>query len=114
MFWIRLPLLPLGLTSLAAFHTSTTAWAQKQSVPALGNQVRDIRQRKEGYCDGLNRYGPDTLMCSHAWHHAHRGGTIRSSGLVGVDVSLWRWALRTFMLKVHPVWQSLLAAWESR
>ena len=36
----------------------------------------------ERQCDGLYRLGPGS-------------GTIRRHGLVGVDVSLWMWALRS-------------------
>jgi hypothetical protein len=54
----------------------------------------------------LNRNGLHRLMCLNPWPVG--SGTIRR-GLVGVDVlvggslSLWRCALRSSMLRLHPV-----------
>ena len=39
-----------------------------------------------------------------------RSGTIRMRGLVGGSVSLCRWALRTPMLRLRPVWNDSLLA----
>ena len=37
-------------------------------------------------------------------------GTIRRYGLIGGSVSLWERDLMSYMLKLHPVWLSLLLA----
>ena len=39
-------------------------------------------------CDGLNRHGPQRLMCLNAWLIGR--GTITMYGLVGVGVALQR------------------------
>ena len=61
---------------------------------------------RQDCCGGLNRNDPHKLMYSNAWPTGN--GTMRRCGLVGGSVSLWRWALRSPILKLCPVWLSLL------
>ena len=53
----------------------------------------------------LNRSG---LPQTHAFE-CMLSGTIRICSLTGGNVSLWRRALRSPMLKLHPVWNLVLS-----
>ena len=62
-------------------------------------------------CGGLNKNGPQRLMCLNAWPIG--SGTIRKCCLAGVGVallekvSLWRQALRSQVLSLGLMWHSL-------
>lgn len=53
------------------------------------------------WCGGLNRFGPYRLMSANAWPTGN--GTPRRCGLLGGDVSLGWWVLRSPRLKLCPV-----------
>jgi hypothetical protein len=53
----------------------------------------------------LNSNGPQRLVCLNTWP---TGSGIIRGGLVGRSVSLWRWDLRFYKLKLGLVWHSLL------
>jgi beta-glucosidase/6-phospho-beta-glucosidase/beta-galactosidase len=52
---------------------------------------------------GLNRFGLHSLTCVNAWPMGT--GTIRRYGFVGVDVSLWGWALKSPSAQTLPKWK---------
>jgi hypothetical protein len=57
------------------------------------------------------RYGPHRLVCFSAWPTG--SDIIRRCSLAGVivallgEMSLWAWALKSYMLKPCPVWYTL-------
>ena len=61
--------------------------------------TRKMEANTKQVCGGLNRNG-HRLMCLNAGPIG--SGTIRKCGLIGRRVSLWNWALRSHMLKLHP------------
>lgn len=46
--------------------------------------------------DGVNRNGPDRLMCLNAWPIGN--GTIRRYGLIGGSMPLWEAGVKIMML----------------
>jgi hypothetical protein len=60
----------------------------------------------KAHCGGLNRYGPDRLMCLNAWPIV--SGTVRRCGLFGGSVSLWGQNFRSPMLTLGLMGQLFL------
>jgi hypothetical protein len=59
----------------------------------------------ENMYDSLNKNGS---------HKAVGNGTFRKYGLIGGSLPVWRWAFRSYMLKLGLVWHSLFPTYGSR